>query len=243
MLGGTDDSTGGSVVGIFKAEQPRAEDEIGTRDTYRRGDLLGRRPSRSAVPRQRLGHAARQPGRRAELAAQHVGLGRRKETIAPLEMQHEPYQVAHRSRRDPQPRLQPEQLCHAGLQPRERRIVVEHVVPHLGFRHRRAHLPRWLRNRVGTEVEGFDSGGHGVPATLVHRARTVINRCATRLLQPRRGRSVSSSARACAATPDSNHLPRGSHWRPKAAQGQIDSEAADGPPVALTTDNYVRSDV
>ena len=69
---GRRDRTAGRVVGVLEAEELGAQRKVGARATRCLRHLSGRWTTWAAVPGQRLRHAAREPGRCAELALEHA---------------------------------------------------------------------------------------------------------------------------------------------------------------------------
>jgi len=76
-----------------------------------------------------------------------------QEAIAALQMQHQRDDVAHRTRRHPQRRLEPEQPCHRFFQRCHRGVVVEDVVAHFGVGHGFSHDRIGSGDGVGAKVD------------------------------------------------------------------------------------------
>jgi FHS family L-fucose permease-like MFS transporter len=154
VLGHRQAGAAGEIVGVFQAQQGGAQGEVRAGAAGIAPDLHGRDPARAGLPGQRLGHAPRQPGRGAQLGTEHMGLGRRQEPVAALEVQHHGDAVGHAAGGGPQAGLLAQEFGHPVFQPDHGRIPVEHVVADLGLGHGLAHGGVGTGDGVGAEVEG-----------------------------------------------------------------------------------------
>src|SRR6185312_9738174 len=125
----------------------------------------GRHLAGAGVVRQRPGHAAGQPGRRAQLRVEHVGSGRGEEGVAALQVAHQGDEVGHRAAGRPHRVVRAEQRGDAVLQFTHRGVVAEDVVVDLRRDHRLTHAlgrPRdGVRSQVDRAVRGRPPGTSG----------------------------------------------------------------------------------
>ncbi len=141
------------VVGVLQAEQRGAQRVVRPRPPGGRPHRLHGHPARPLAPVDRLRHAAGQPRGRAQLVVQHVRAPRGEEPVAPVQVQRQRDEVAHRRARHPQRGVDAEQVGGPLLESAHRRVAVQHVVADLGARHGEPHGLVRLGDGVRTEVD------------------------------------------------------------------------------------------
>ena len=166
------DRAAGRVVGVLQAQQRGPQHVVGAFDD-RRAHRLRRGPAGTAVPVQRLGNSAGQPGRGAEFAADDMGTARCQEPVATAQMHAHRDRVGHAAGRHPQRGRHAEQVGGPLLQRAHGRVVIENVITDLGGGHRGSHGRVGFGDGVGTKINGRWVGHRSIPPHTASLRTTV----------------------------------------------------------------------